>query len=164
MFISMGITWAVTKVIEGFKTLTDWATKYSEKATDAAEKSKSLESQITDVNGQLSDTKLKIAELNAIESPTIIQQEELDRLISTNDELERLLKSLNAQAGDAANQAADATMEWWKDIIKNTSTYNNSNVFSPNVTVNGGWTEKEIADTVVKEMEKVFTQYCNTIK
>lgn len=116
MLISMGISFAISKIIEGISTMINWADKYSEKADELKEKSKSIDSQIESVNDQLSQTKLRIDELNKLEHPTIIQQEELDRLISTNDELERLLKSLNAQAGDAANQAADATMEWWKTI------------------------------------------------
>lgn len=116
MLISMGISFAISKIIEGISTMINWADKYSEKADELKEKSKSIDSQIESVNDQLSQTKLRIDELNKLEHPTIIQQEELDRLISTNDELERLLKSLNAQASDAANQAASATMEWWKTI------------------------------------------------
>ncbi len=116
MLVSMGISWAISKVIELISTSVNWADTYSQKADDAADKTKSITSQIESVNEELADTKLKIDKLNKLENPTIIQQEELDKLIETNNELERLQKSLQAQQKDAANEAANATVEWWKTI------------------------------------------------
>ncbi len=113
---SMGIAMIAAKIIEVGSSMIHWAEKNSEKADEFAEKAKSVESRISDVNDELSKTKLRIDELSRLENPTIIQQEELDKLIETNDELERLLKTLRAQAKDNANQAADATVEWWKTI------------------------------------------------
>lgn len=107
---------AISKVIELISTSVNWADTYSQKADDAADKTKSITSQIESVNEELADTKLKIDKLNELENPTIIQQEELDKLIETNNELERLQKSLQAQQKDAANEAANATVEWWKTI------------------------------------------------
>lgn len=114
--LSMGISLAISKVIELISTSVNWADTYSQKADDAADKTKSITSQIESVNEELADTKLKIDKLNELENPTIIQQEELDKLIETNNELERLQKSLQAQQKDAANEAANATVEWWKTI------------------------------------------------
>lgn len=116
MIVSMGISLAISKVIELISTSVNWADTYSQKADDAADKTKSITSQIESVNEELADTKLKIDKLNKLENPTIIQQEELDKLIETNNELERLQKSLQAQQKDAANEAANATVEWWKTI------------------------------------------------
>lgn len=116
MLISMGISFAISKFIELITTAINWADKYNEKTKEFAEQTKSIKSQIEDVDDELTTTKLRIDALNKLEHPTIIQQEELDKLIATNEELERLKKSLQAQEKDAANQAADATVEWWKTI------------------------------------------------
>lgn len=83
----------------------------------------------------------------------------------TAEDVKKSTFDLPTLAGyNAAKAAADEFKKQADDLVKSASTYNNSNVFSPNVTVNGGVTEQSIADTVVKEMEKIFTQYCNTIK
>lgn len=116
MIVSMGISLAISKVIELISTSVNWADTYSQKAADASEKAKSISSQIEGVNDELTTTKLKIDELSKLETPTIIEQEELDKLIATNDELERLRKSLQSQQKDEANKAADATVEWWKTV------------------------------------------------
>lgn len=116
MLVSMGISWAISKVFELISTTVNWADTYSQKANDAADEAKNIAGQIENVNEELKTTKLKIDELNKLDNPTIIQQEELDKLIATNDELERLQKSLLAQQKDAANKAADSTAEWWKTV------------------------------------------------
>lgn len=116
MIVNMAISWAVSKVFEFVSASVKWADTYGQKANEAADETKNIASQIESVNEELKTTKLKIDELNKLDNPTIIQQEELDKLIATNDELERLQKSLLAQKKDAANKAADSTVEWWKTV------------------------------------------------
>lgn len=79
MLVSMGISLAISKVFEFISASANWANTYSQRATDAANNTKDLESQIESVNEELKTTKLKIDELNKLENPTIIQQEELDK-------------------------------------------------------------------------------------
>lgn len=116
IFISMGITWVINQIITGFTTMVKWADKYSEKALEAIDKSKSLQSQIDSTNDELTTTKLRIDELNKLDNPTIIEQEELDRLLQVNAQLENTKKSLESMLRVSQTEAAEATVEWWKTI------------------------------------------------
>lgn len=116
MLTSMGISMAINAIITGFQKLANWVKDSKESANEYADEAKNIESQIEDINEQLVTTQKRINELKAIENPTIIEQEELDKLQKTNDELERMLKILQAEQKDKANQAANAAVEWWRTV------------------------------------------------
>lgn len=116
MLTSMGISMAINAVITGLQKVANWAKDSKERANEYADEAKNIETQIEDINEQLVTTQKRINELNAIENPTIIEKEELDKLQKTNDELERMLKILQAEQKDKANQAANAAVEWWRTV------------------------------------------------
>ena len=113
---SIGISMAINAVITGLQKVANWAKDSKERANEYAEESKNIKTQIEDINEQLVTTQKRINELNSIENPTIIEREELDKLQKTNDELERMLKILQAEQNDKANQAANAAVEWWRTV------------------------------------------------
>lgn len=125
MLISMGLSFAISKTISLIKDMIQYSEKTLQEAKEAAENVKNLESQLEDVNTQLSETKAKILELEKLENPTIIQQEELDKLYKLNDELERTKKILEAQQAAEAYKASDKAMEWFRtryggfEVVKN---------------------------------------------
>lgn len=116
MLTSMGISMAINAVITGLQKVANWAKDSEERANEYADEAKNIETQIEDINEQLVTTQKRINELNAIENPTIIEKEELDKLQKTNDELERMLKILQSEQKDKANQAANAAVEWWRTV------------------------------------------------
>ncbi len=116
MVSTMIVTALISKIFEAFNNVINRVDKLNDAADEFGETAKTLESKIKDVNDELSTTKLRIAELNKIENPTIIQQQELDKLIQTNDELERTLKILQAQHKEAAVNAAESAYEWYENL------------------------------------------------
>lgn len=89
-----GITWAIDELIV---TLDEQKEKLDEAVT-AYEESKS---ELEKINDELKTTSERIDELNGKENLTFTEQDELEKLIKTNDELERkiyLLEQVNKEA------------------------------------------------------------------
>lgn len=89
-----GITWAIDELIV---TLDEQKEKLDEAVT-AYEESKS---ELEKINDELKTTSERIDELNGKENLTFTEQDELEKLIKTNDELERkiyLLEQANKEA------------------------------------------------------------------
>lgn len=78
-----------------------------------------IQTQLQSVNSELQTTKTRIDELNAKDSLTIIEQQELDTLIQTNDELERQQRLLQEQEKTKQREVADSVVEEFnKDLNK----------------------------------------------
>lgn len=93
-FAFKGITWAIDELIV---TLDEQKEKLDEAVT-AYEESKS---ELEKINNELKTTSERIDELNGKENLTFTEQDELEKLIKTNDELERkiyLLEQANKEA------------------------------------------------------------------
>lgn len=86
------------------------AEKYAKKALDkSAEKVDDVRSEVESLNSELKTTQDRIDELNAKEHLTLVEQEELNRLKETNEELEReirLKRSLLSKEEKQANNKA----------------------------------------------------------
>ena len=79
----------------------------AEKLSDSSEEVKSLQGEIDGLNGELKTTKDRIEELLRKPSLTVVEQNELERLQQTNDELERQLELKQRSAQVAQGKNAD---------------------------------------------------------
>ena len=103
--IAAGITIAVAAI--------DYFTESFDEAVEIADKSRSAyeqtASEVESLESQLSDVKDRISELNSMDSLTITEEAELQKLQAENDQLERQLaikqKLANYQQGVAAEDA-----------------------------------------------------------
>lgn len=111
-----GITWAISELIVTLD-------KQKEKLNDAVMTYKLSESELSNINNELKTTAERIDELNARDSLTFTEQDELDRLIETNDELERKVYLLQQ-----ANQKAEKEVA--TEAQKTYNKYTNNRVLS----------------------------------
>lgn len=100
------VTWGIEKYTEAIR----------ENAAESREAYSETMTEIEDLNSQLETTKAKIQELNALENPSIVEQDELKELKETNDELERELRIKQALAKYEQQKASE-------DTIKEIGTY-----------------------------------------
>ena len=109
-------------------------TKSLEDLQEAAKESKSVYddtiNEIQSLNEELSKTKSRIDELQGKESLTILEQNELDKLKATNEELEReirikeaIAKSQGKQAADDAETAITKVSEKYNAHVESMDTY-----------------------------------------
>lgn len=103
------------------------AEKYAKKALDkTAEKVNEAKSEIESLNSELQTTQNRIDELNAKENLTLVEQEELERLKETNDELERELRikqSILSEEQKEANKDAKKYFTTKKDSLEFEASY-----------------------------------------
>ena len=99
-----------------------------EDASEAVSNYQATKSEIESINSELDTTKKQIDELNAKQSLSLVEQDELDKLTRTNDELERQLKIKETLENSQLNTARDEV----NDFLSNGSIYNSDfNLFSP---------------------------------
>ena len=115
--ISLGIGLAIQGVIWAWNKLTKAEENNREKLEDLKSKYEEFESKIKSIQDKMATTAQRIAELNAKDNLTFVEQEELDRLRETNDELKRqqdLLEQSKKLAQNDVNKEFVATMK--KDV------------------------------------------------
>lgn len=90
--------------------------KYRQNIEDALQESvskhKGLTDEVTDLESELKSVGDRMKELSKLDAPTVSDQEELDRLRETNDELERELRIKTALKEQAAVDAENAAKKW----------------------------------------------------
>lgn len=115
--ISLGIGLAIQGVIWAWNQLTKAEENNREKLEDLKSKYEEFESKIKSIQDEMATTAQRIAELNAKDNLTFVEQEELDRLKETNAELKRqqdLLEQSKKLAQNDVNKEFVATMK--KDV------------------------------------------------
>lgn len=121
-------------------TLIETQNEASQKAQDSAKAYESTVSEIQNIETELQSTQARIAELNAQGPLTLIEQQELADLQTTNDELERQLALKQAIASeegkDAAKSAANALQK--KSVYVNDASYNGININDPEYSQHAG--------------------------
>lgn len=131
MVVSMGISWAIGKVFEAISDAVNSIENNISRIKDLNSEISGIESEIKDLNEQLADTKTRIAELQGMPKLTLLEQDELNRLIQSNDELEKQIRLKKGQLIEDTNEshkkAADILKEmttppdlqsdkWWNYI------------------------------------------------
>lgn len=115
--INLGIGLAIQGVIWAWNKLTKAEENNREKLEDLKSKYEEFESKIKSIQDEMATTAQRIAELNAKDNLTFVEQEELDRLKETNAELKRqqdLLEQSNKLAQNDVNKQFVKTMK--KDV------------------------------------------------
>lgn len=109
--------YAVAKVFDTF--VADADEKF-EDASEAVSTYQTTKDEIESINSELDNTKKQIDELNAKQTLSLVEQDELDKLTRTNDELERQLKIKQTLEESQKNTARDEV----NDFLSNGSIYN----------------------------------------
>ena len=108
MLVSLGISAALNLIIKVISDSVNSLQNHVDKLNDLLDKEKSLKSEIKELNEQLSDTKIKINELEKQDKLTILEEGELENLKETNDELERQIR---LKRGELVQTSSDANKE-----------------------------------------------------
>lgn len=112
---------AITGIVVAYNHFTESLEEAQEKASKSKEVYDSTVSEIKSLNDELKTTKDRIDELQAKDSLSLVEENELDKLKQTNDELERELRIKEAIAQTEGQQAAkDAS----NAITKKSEKYN----------------------------------------
>ena len=118
----------VTAIIAIQDAVTDSYEELEEKADSTKQALQNTQSEIKTLNTQLNETKEKIDELNGKDSLSFVEQDELNKLKTTTEELERELaikKELEKQqakeAADAAQSSINAKQEYSDHKVTTTS-------------------------------------------
>lgn len=86
----------------------NWFNKLHKSTDDLKEEYDSLASELDGLNGELKTTQDRIDELQKLSNDgkiTLVEQEELDKLLTTNAQLERQIRLKNEAAQEAADQS-----------------------------------------------------------
>lgn len=114
--ISLGIGLLVNLVVEGFNRAINGLSQAVSKVDELASTVKDSQSEWKSLNDELATTKKRISELSDVESPTLFEQDELNRLKEYNDELERRIKLLEYENIVKADEYNKAAQEAWATL------------------------------------------------
>lgn len=92
-----------------------------ENAANAIGDYKNTQAEIENVNSELDETRVRIDELNAKKSLSLVEQGELEKLKQTNDELERQQKILDTEEKGRFQSAYNAAKNYFTSVDDNDS-------------------------------------------
>lgn len=121
--ISLGIGLAIQGVIWAWNQLTKAEENNREKLEDLKSKYEEFESKIKSIQDEMATTAQRIAELNAKDNLTFVEQEELDRLKETNAELKRQQDLLEQSKKLAQNNVNKQFVKTMKKDVDDSSEY-----------------------------------------
>lgn len=99
MLASAAISWVISKAYEAID-------NYVHRVEKAKETLSDMESELDSINSKISENKKLIAELEAIENPSITDEEDLERLKAENEELRIRQKYLDMQREEQGKKVA----------------------------------------------------------
>lgn len=109
----------LTAVIDACTTTTE---EYSEKLSQSSQDLKDINSKITDLNSELETTRQRITELEAKDSLTLVEQNELAKLKETNSQLEKQISLQERQqkikSAEVSSDFANAVKSWQNDTFQ----------------------------------------------
>ncbi len=107
MAITAGITAAIWAIGKAYDTVANRVKNLRESAEKSAQTYEDLKSDIEDINDEMKTTSDRIDELNGKDHLSFVEQDELQRLRDTNEELERRLANKQALANVEKDKAHD---------------------------------------------------------
>ena len=107
-----GIIWALDELIVTFD-------EQKEKLDDAVQAYEKSETELKNINNELKTTSERIDELNGKENLTFTEQDELQKLIKTNDELERKIFLLEQANKEAEKEVVEEAQDTYKKYTNN---------------------------------------------
>ena len=127
MALNMGLTAAISAAIWAIGTAYDAVANRTENlknaANEAADEYESITSEVESINDELKTTGSRIDELNSKDHLSFTEQEELDRLKETNEELERELRNKRALLNIAEDDAHDKAVNYFNSKPKGMTRY-----------------------------------------
>lgn len=127
MALNMGLTAAISAAIWAIGAAYDAVANRSENLKNAAEEAsdeyEELKSDVESINDELKTTGSRIDELNSKDHLSFTEQEELDRLKETNEELERELRNKKALLNIAEDDAHDKAINYFNSKPKGMTRY-----------------------------------------
>ena len=121
--ISIGISLAIQGIIWAWNQLTKAEENNRQKLEDLKSKYEEFESKIKSIQDEMATTAQRIAELNAKDNLTFVEQEELDRLKETNAELKRQQDLLEQSKKLAQNDVSKEFVATMKKDVDDTGEY-----------------------------------------
>ncbi len=121
MVTSLLISAALGAVIKAIDNSVHAIENNVDKISELTDKEKSLKSEIKNINEQLSDTKLKINELERQDKLTLLEQGELENLKAANDELERQLRLKRGELANTSNEKNKEAQRLWTGMTTHAS-------------------------------------------
>ena len=121
--ISIGISLAIQGIIWAWNQLTKAEENNRQKLEDLKSKYEEFESKIKSIQDEMATTAQRIAELNAKDNLTFVEQEELDRLKETNAELKRQQDLLEQSKKLAQNDVNKQFVKTMKKDVDDSSEY-----------------------------------------
>ena len=127
MALNMGLTAAISAAVWAIGTAYDAVANRTENlknaANEAADEYESITSEVESINDELKTTGSRIDELNSKDHLSFTEQEELDRLKETNEELERELRNKRALLNIAEDDAHDTAVDYFNSKPKGMTRY-----------------------------------------
>jgi len=107
-----GIVWAIDELIVTMD-------EQKEKLDDAIQAYEESETELKNINDELKTTQERIDELNAKDNLTFTEQDELEKLVKTNDELERKIFLLEQANKEAEKKVVAEVQDTYDKYTKN---------------------------------------------
>ena len=118
---------AINAIIQQIVSLVNAYKESIDKIQEYSSNIESLEGDVKSLNDELNDNLSKLHELEKIESPTLFQQDEIDRLKETNKELERQIRLKEYLLKIEVNNANKAAQDAWNNAQFNWGAFNKNN-------------------------------------
>lgn len=113
MAITAGITAAIWAIGKAYDTVANRVKNLRESAEESAQTYEDLKSDIENSNDEMKTTASRIDELNKKDHLSFVEQEELQKLKDTNEELERQLKNKQALANAEKDEAREKALKYF---------------------------------------------------
>ncbi len=175
MLVSMGVAAAINIIIQGITKLANAYKENIKKIQEYTDNIKTLEGDISSLSNEFSEVRGKIEELRNIESPTLFEQDELNRLIEYNQELERQIQlkkyqlEIEKQGADQSAREAWNNMQWsWGAFDKNNQWYEHIfNIATAGAYSFGSSTISNLGNlfqgNFMSQQERLLKEYENTL-
>ena len=162
--LSMGLSVIIQLVMEGFSKLIERISAVlnptktlSKELSDLSSEISDIESKIDSLNSELVTTKERITELSALPSLSFVEQEELSKLKSYNDELERNIRLEEENLKTKNNDSILKSEKYIKKSWNNQGMYYVDNGVIKNDSGWSGFWSNSINTT--DAIDKAFTTY-----
>ena len=148
MAITAGITAAIWAMGKAYDTVANRVKNLRESAEKSAQTYEDLQSDIEDINDEMKTTSDRIDELNGKDHLSFVEQDELQKLKETNEELERQLANKKALANVEKDNAREKALDY----------------FDANVDVGKGITLERYAGWDMSQVRSGNERYGHTIE
>ena len=146
--ISLGASLIIQGIVTGLDNMIHALDNAIDKTQSAQDSIKESEDKITSINDELKTTETRLKELSNIETPTLFEQDEINRLKEYNKELCRSLNLEQRKLDQERKKANDESRNAWNTIFGGADTALSGNEFSFGWNYTQGKTVKQNQDAL----------------